>query len=294
MKQCPLCNECFSSSVWHCPQCHWEPELLEGYLAFSPELENQDERIAPGAHDELVLLEEGSFWFRGRNKLLQFVLNRYFPAAKNLFEIGCGTGFVLAGFEKMRPEIRLVGGEVYPSGLKQAKARVPQAELLQMDACHIPYVDEFDVVGAFDVLEHLDDDQAALREIFKAVKPGGGVILTVPQHQWLWSTFDEIGCHKRRYSRAELKGKVETAGFRIVGISSFVTFLLPLMIISRFKSRSAIGPEKRERVLQEFQLPLLLDLALEKICDLERLLIRLGMTLPVGGSLLCIGEKDKG
>ena len=85
-----------------------------------------------------------------------------------------------------------------------------------MDARRIPFEREFDVVGAFDVLEHIVEDEDVLGQMFKATRPGGGLLVTVPQHPFLWSASDEHAMHQRRYSRAELRRKVE----RLVSRSS--------------------------------------------------------------------------
>jgi len=79
----------------------------------------------------------------------------------------------------------------------------------------------------------LRDDELVLSEMFRATKPGGGIIVTVPQHQFLWSVVDEHAFHKRRYSRVDLVSKVERAGFRVARVTSFVSLLLPLMLLSR-------------------------------------------------------------
>ncbi len=76
--------------------------------------------------------------------------------------------------------------------------------MLQFDACAIPYKAEFDVIGAFDVIEHIEEDTAALTQMYQALKPGGGLLITVPQHRFLWSAVDEMSYHKRRYHRNEL------------------------------------------------------------------------------------------
>ena len=106
-----------------------------------------------------------------------------------------------------------------------------------MDARRIPFECEFDVVGAFDVLEHLVEDESALAQMFNAARPGGGLLVTVPQQRYLWSASDEYAMHQRRYSRAELRAKVESAGFQIERITSFNSLLLPLMILSRMQQK---------------------------------------------------------
>jgi SAM-dependent methyltransferase len=265
---------------------------MDGYPAFAPELASSFVDYPSGVHENLARLEAACFWFRNRNSLIQSSLNQYFSSLKSLLEIGCGTGFVLSGIAKLRPKMHLVGAEIYTSGLKLAQERTPQAEFLQMDACRIPFKEEFDVIGAFDVLEHIENDQCALNEIYGALKRGGGVMITVPQHQWLWSSTDDVACHKRRYSRIELRSKMEAAGFRVLKMSSFVTFLLPLMILSRLKFK--IFPMRTETTgpLEELNIPASLNVIFERVLAVESSLIKRGLSLPSGGSLLCVGIKE--
>src|SRR5919205_3799350 len=107
--------------------------------------------------------EPQSFWFRARNRLLIWALRTYFHDARSLLEIGAGTGFVLATLHAAFPELRLVGSELYAEALDLARNRLPpDVELIQLDARALPYDSDFDVVGAFDVLEHIVDDEAVL------------------------------------------------------------------------------------------------------------------------------------
>jgi len=292
VKRCIRCDTHFNKSDWRCPSCHWSPITLQEFPAFAPELAFVDDGFAPEVHEELARIEEGCFWFTGRNDLIRVALDRFFPAMGSMLEIGCGTGFVLSGILKAKPGMRLVGGELFLTGLRQADTRLTGVELLQMDACHIPYVEEFDVVGAFDVLEHIDQDQKALEEMFGALKKSGGIIVTVPQHPSLWSMTDEIACHKRRYTRTELRTKIETAGFRVAWMTSFMTLLLPAIILSRIKSH-LLPPQAGENVvLKTLRMPATVNAALDRICNMERGWICQGVSLPFGGSLLCVAQKD--
>jgi SAM-dependent methyltransferase len=238
----------------------------------------------------LERLEPTSFWFRSRNRLIEWTLRNYFPDARTFLEVGCGTGYVLAHLAQALPGLRLVGGELFPEGLAVARRRVPDAELVQLDVHQMPYEAVFDVVGAFDVLEHIPDDAAALREIRKAVRPNGGLVLTVPQHPRLWSPADEFAHHQRRYARPELVALVESAGWALVRVTSFMMTPLPLMMISR---RWARWKERRGtpyRFEDEFALPRFLDAGLEQAVALERMAISRGATLPWGGSLLLVAR----
>jgi len=289
MKICVACGAKFDSAGWQCPLCQDTPECIEGYPAFSPELATASNGFKPNYFAQLATLEASNFWFRSRNRLIIWALERYFPKAGNFFEIGCGTGFVLSGIESKFPHLSLFGSEIYSAGLAYAGRRLKRAELFQMDARQIPFADEFDVIGAFDVLEHIKEDEQVLRQIYQAVRPGGGVILTVPQHPLLWSHQDDYSCHVRRYRARELKTKVEAAGFRVVKITSFVSLLLPIMIISRLKKRN---PALEYDPMSELKINPLINTLFEKVLDLERWMILLGLSFPAGGSLLLIACKS--
>src|SRR5262249_4226043 len=150
-------------------------------------------------------------------------------------------------------KLKLAGSEVFANGLAFAHERMPDVSLSQMDARHIPFDAEFDVIGAFDVLEHIEEDELVLKQMYQATKAGGGIVLTVPQHRFLWSRIDEYSMHKRRYSRRELVGKVKHAGFQIQHVTSFVFFLLPLMLLSRLQRQddgSGFDPNKEFQMLR--------------------------------------------
>jgi len=277
----------FDRAHWYCPSCQTEVERIGGYLSFSPEMAQANNGFKASNFPQLAEIESDNFWFRSRNHLIIWVLKSYFPERRNFFEIGCGTGFVLSGVENELPDLRLFGSEIYVAGLAYAAKRLKRAELLQIDARRIPFENEFDVVGAFDVLEHIKEDEIVLKQMYQAVRPGGGVVLTVPQHPFLWSQVDEYACHVRRYNKKELKTKVAHAGFEVLRMTSFVSLLLPLMAASRFKTRRG-----QYDPLKELKLRKSTNVVLSRVLDLERSLIDLGISFPFGGSLLLIGRKN--
>jgi SAM-dependent methyltransferase len=260
----------------------------DGLLRFTEDPPSIGAGFKPEYFARLAEFEERNFWFRGRNRLIQWALRNYFPNAKSLFEVGCGTGFVLAGIRKNFPHMLLAGSEIFRDGLAFARARLPDVELYQMDARRIPFEHEFDVMGAFDVLEHLDEDEVALTQMFNAIRPGGGLLLSVPQHRSLWSASDDYAMHQRRYNRGELRQKVERAGFRIERITSFISLLLPLMIWSRMQRKA----DRDFQPWREFEITAALNKTLQKILDLERAIIKAGISFPAGGSLLLVGKKN--
>lgn len=290
MKCCPSCLANYASVDWNCPACGFVPPVVEGFHIFAPGLAHGGAGFQPEAYAELAAVEAGNFWFRGRNQLIIWALQRYFPRMRRYLEIGCGTGYVLAGVAQAYPKAELTGSEVFSVGLPFAARRVEKAELLQMDARCIPYVEEFDVIGAFDVLEHIEEDEAVLAEMLRAIRPGGGILLTVPQHPWLWSRRDEYACHVRRYRMNELREKVQHAGFHIEFETSFVSLLLPAMLASRLIQKN--GPPQGDH-MAELRLPKLLNCIFEVIMNLERQIIQIGVRFPLGGSLLLIARKEE-
>lgn len=287
---CLSCRNRFASEDWRCPDCGRYPKTGKGYLSFSPDLVETNDGFSAEYFKQLFRLEADHFWFRSRNLLLIWALHKYFPHARNFLEIGCGTGYVLSGIRQGFPGLELSGSDIFINGLKFAEKRLPKVSLFQMDVRRIPFECEFDVVGSFDVLEHIDEDDTVLHQMFQATKPGGGIMLTVPQHRFLWSVIDEYSFHKRRYTKKELVEKVERAGFRIIRVTSFVFFLLPLMLFSRIKQRKS---KTKFDPLAEFRIGHFLNFALEMVMGIERRLIERGYSFPVGGSLIVVATRNR-
>jgi SAM-dependent methyltransferase len=206
-----------------------------------------------------------------------------------LLEIGCGTGYVLQALDR-ECGLRVTGTELHAEGLVHARQRVPHAELVQLDARAMPYESAFDLVAAFDVLEHIDDDLRALRGLYRATRPGGFLLATVPQHMWLWSQADVAAQHVRRYRRHELVGRARAAGFTPVRATSFVSVPLPAMAVARARDR--LGRREFDP-LADLTPPRFVNRMLERILDLERLLIARGVDLPVGGSLVLVAQRER-
>ncbi len=159
---------------------------------------------------------------------------------------------------------------------------------MQLDGRALPYSEEFDVACAFDVLEHIDDDQATLAGLHHALKPDGILLITVPQHPRLWSAADEYAHHQRRYTRRLLRKRLREAGFEIVRMTSFVTTLLPLMALSRAMTRTLDDSYEPERELRNGRAT---NWVLERAVNVDHLMIKAGISLPAGGSLLAIARR---
>lgn len=289
--RCLDCGTKFDSEAGtpRCPTCRWEPEKIDGITAYSPQFANQGGGFEASYFKVLSELEATNFWFQSRNDLILWVLSKYHPNFRSFLEIGCGTGFVLSGIARKHTKVQLFGSEIFIEGLHFASQRLPTARLMQMDARVIPFAEEFDSVGAFDVLEHIKEDETVLQQMHAALKPKGTLLVTVPQHPWLWSPLDDYAHHYRRYTASELSKKVTAAGFTILRDTSFVSLLLPAMLASRLLSRNKSVAEIDVRA--EMELPSLLNNAFRWILRAERALIKSGLDLPLGGSRLLVARK---
>jgi SAM-dependent methyltransferase len=288
VKVCLACQSRFEAADWRCPSCGEAPPS-DGRPIFSQPLSDFSERFDADVFRELAELEFQSPWFQVRNRAIQWLLGTRFPQARSFFEIGCGSGCVLAGLRDAFPALALSGGDPFPLALDIARRRLPDVELFQMDARQIPFDGEFDAIGAFDVIEHVDEDEEVLSELSRALRPGGGALLAVPQHRWLWSAADDFARHRRRYERDELVDKVRRAGFRVVFATSFVTLLAPVMALARLLQRNLEAYDPRDELRPRWLVSSMMERGLE--ADLA--LITRGKSLPFGGTLLLAAEKPR-
>jgi SAM-dependent methyltransferase len=273
-----------------CSHCGFEVRKENGFTAWAPELAKSGNVGFKATYFEtLARLEANNFWFRARNTLIIWALREYFPSFSSFMEIGCGTGFVLQAVALQFPTAKFIGADIFTQGLAFAASRVPGAGFVQMDARHMPYVDEFDVAAAFDVIEHIEEDTEVLQGLHAAIKSCGGLLIAVPQHPWLWSSVDDYGCHVRRYTADELHNKIENAGFEIIRSTSFVTTLLIPMMVSRFLRKK--GSRGIVDATAELKIPPWLNSLFFKMLSAEISLIRNGLSFPVGGSRLVVARK---
>ena len=255
---------------------------------FAPELADTVSGMDPTGFDVLAKVEDEHFWFVGRNELIVGLADKFFPGARRFLEVGCGNGPVLRAIAKSRQWERLAGSELHPSGLSYARQRLPcNVEFVQMDARRIPAVGVFDLTGAFDVIEHIADDESVLRGLHGATQRGGGVIIAVPQHPWMWSRADDVAYHQRRYCRGELEEKLRRNGFEILFSSSYTALLLPLMVLSRLKSR---GADNNGGIDREFTLNSRINRLFTAILRAEVRMTLAGMSWPAGGSRIVVGR----
>jgi SAM-dependent methyltransferase len=269
-----------------------EFEWIQGFKCYAPDVAVSNEDFPIEGFESLFKNEEKSFWFQSRNQVILSLFKKYTPISQAKFlEIGCGTGFVLRGIAESGTH-EVSGAEIHVEGLRFARQRLPNIELIQLDATRMPFENKYDAIGAFDVLEHIAEDVQVMKQVNKALKPGGHFYITVPQYPWMWSYLDDIAFHKRRYVRKELKQKLIEAGYEVQYIGSFVFSLFPAMAASRFlKKEQAPNQNDRDKIDSEFNIPAWLNSIFRALLRIDEWLISLGISLPFGGSLVAVAKK---
>ncbi|HTO03420.1 MAG TPA: methyltransferase domain-containing protein [Opitutus sp.] len=150
-----------------------------------------------------------------------------------ILDAGCGTGGLIRRLEQRRASWQWTGIDLEPLACELARTRCA-AEILQGSLGALPFEDNtFDAVVCSDVLYHLDDDVAALRELFRVLRPGGVAVINVPAHRWLWSYHDVTVHGRRRYDRVELREKLLATGFTSERLTHWNALPLPLVVIRR-------------------------------------------------------------
>ncbi len=235
------------------------------------------------------LHEARHWWFVGRRRIVRSVLASLFGERRDLriLDIGCGTGGMIPILARHG---RVTGVDGAEAAIRYSRERHGGlAELRPIDfPRETPPGGEYDLVTLFDVLEHLDDDDAALRQAAALARAGGLLIVTVPAYRFLWSPHDEINQHRRRYSSRELRDRILSAGLTVRRLSHFNTLLFPIVFAARAVRRSGVRTGDRRsdfRVGQRWLNRLLAD-----FFGLERFLLR-WVDLPFGVSLLAVVEK---
>lgn len=236
-------------------------------------------------YEAMLALDERHWWYRGRRAVLGAVLDGLdLPPGARILDAGCGSGRTL---DELARRGEVCGIELNPLGVRAARERGHDVQEAPVE--EIPHEDgSFDLVTCLDVIEHTDDDVAALRELGRVARPGGRLIVTVPAHPRLWSLHDEVNGHRRRYTSRSLETAAVTAGWLIQRRTGFNVAYLPLAALVRIGRRRASDASSSELNLT----PPRLDAALELPLRAEAALIRRGHDLPTGLSLLAVLRKD--
>lgn len=229
-------------------------------------------------------LEERHWWFVARRGILLSLLERRLPAGGDLdvLDAGCGGG---ATMESLRRYGRVSGMEFSQEAVEYNRERGRDVVEGSIEA--MPFEGEsFDLALALDVIEHVPGDTLALGELYRTIRPGGVLLVTVPALDLLWSAHDESNGHYRRYTTAGLRRRVEGAGFEVVTLSYFNTILFPAVL----GARTLGGIWGRESGSDLGEVPGPLNSLLMRVFSFEAPLLA-RRTLPVGVSALCLARR---
>jgi SAM-dependent methyltransferase len=229
-------------------------------------------------------IEDTHWWFVARKALILGFLTRYLAdgCERTILDAGCGTGGMLKDLETF--------GSLVASDLSEEAAnfcKLRGYEIIRSSVLEAPFrANSFDVVLGLDLIEHVDDDVAALREMHRICKPGGLLMVTVPAFQLLWSHHDVINHHKRRYTKRQLQKRLGATDFEVLRCSYFNSYLFPFMVVGRLVGR-VVGQEPG----LELNMPnVIANRFLSKIFSGELSLLKWS-DMPFGGSLLAIAGK---
>jgi ubiquinone/menaquinone biosynthesis C-methylase UbiE len=238
-----------------------------------------------------VLSSDGWWWEVGRRALARRLLEHYASARPNgsrtrILEIGCGSGALL---KDLQDDNTVYGVDVAEAALKICRERGLDCVTMG-DVTALPYADgALDTVIAIDVLEHIEDDAAAVREIHRVLKPAATMIVTVPAFKMLWSRRDVDHHHKRRYRVSEISKRLKDGGFTVVK-ATYVNLpvFFPLFFMVKAGQLSAGDTTS---VSRDFGIvPKPINAVLARMMEAEAR-ITPHVNLPFGSSIACVGRK---
>jgi SAM-dependent methyltransferase len=218
-----------------CPRCAYRAEREDGIVLFNPEILPDHADYRAEGLDDLYRFEQVHFWFRHRLRVIREAFHSHVGRGEEILEVGAGTGHTARALQEDGYR-HLALGEIHTNGLHYAK-RYGLDRLYQFDVRTPPFVDHFDAVGLFDVLEHIQDDEAVARSLHAMLRAGGRILVTVPALRWLWSRVDELSGHHRRYDRRSLTSLLDRNGFDVLECRYFFIALAPALLLRSLLAR---------------------------------------------------------
>ena len=162
-------------------------ELVERYPSFAPYF--LDHAYSGFSATEMQVMEENqnSFYWVARNRMISWLIQKYFANSGRVLDVGCGTGYVTGAIVDALPHAKVYATDIFIEGIRSAASQLQDSVFfVHLDATRIPFENSFDLITSFDVLEHISDDEIVIEQTFQALRPGGGVLHFVPQHPWLF------------------------------------------------------------------------------------------------------------
>jgi SAM-dependent methyltransferase len=250
------------------------------------------QQMRPEEYERMYALENTYWWFQGRKEIVLRLLRRYTPLGDDdlsVLDVGCGTGLML---DSLRPYARPVGLDFSRLSMTYCARRgIERLVCARVEA--LPFgVETFDLLLALDLFEHIDDDAALMREMWRLCRPGGHLLITVPAYPFLWSEHDEALHHRRRYCRSTLRQLIALTDFEVVRFTSAIALMLPPIVTFRlaqkvFKPKGENAPKTHLISLPQTINRLLIALLKTEAQWLQR------FNLPFGVSLVALLRKPE-
>jgi SAM-dependent methyltransferase len=221
-----------------------------------------------GSHGFEVLskMQSRHFWYRGRHRFLNYAVHHYYGASAAVqsngaparaIDLGGGCGGWVKYFDAIR-RFRLAEFAMGDSSMVAleyaARSLPPDVARYQIDLLNLQWNDRWELAFLLDVLEHIPDDKRALKEIYRALSPGGLLFVTTPALNCFWSWNDDLALHQRRYSRTDLKRLAQECGYRLLDVRYFMFCLSPLLVASRFATSpkvKSLSNDEQRRMLED-------------------------------------------
>jgi SAM-dependent methyltransferase len=217
------------------------------------------------------------------------------PASATVIDMGCSDGYLLADLRALLPYATLIGVDLVAGGLRKAHGHVPDALLLQADVCALPLEDRcVDAVLSANLLEHVPDDEQALAEIRRTLRPGGRAVIVVPVNPNIYDYYDRLLGHERRYARGELARKARAAGLAVLQDVHLGAPMYPAFWVVKQRNRRLRQQPRGEALERKVKADIehtANSLLGRLACSLEEALLDRGIRLPFGIRGLTVLER---
>jgi len=289
---CPQCHVCPLSEEngrYCCKTCGNKVLIENGIVFFHPEEKDSNSGMQACILDDVAKFEEKHFWMSARRSYLARLFGEFVNLKDAILEIGAGTGYV-AKYLINRGYQNYAIGDIQKRGLELSGECVCRHKY-QFNLLRPVFAEHFDVVAMFDVLEHISDDNLAVKNINKMLNNGGRAIVTVPAHMWLWSKQDAIVYHRKRYEVKELKELFLRNGFKILKTNGFFFSLIPFMYLRTIINRDD-GVINKGDYKDRFRVNSIFNMVLEMVLHIEMVVFKSCFSR-YGGSIVLVAEKQR-